>query len=66
MKLINEKSSLIIAVSKRHGLRHYFTFFVFSLICCQYICDIYLSMLDFSCLCKFNNTFISKINEEIQ
>ena len=48
VKLINEKKSLIIAVSKRHGLRHSITFFVFSLLCCKYICDIYLSMLDFN------------------
>ena len=32
-------------------------FFVFSLLCCKYICDIYLSMLDFNSLCKFNNIF---------
>ena len=48
VKLINEKTFLIIAVSKRHGLAHSATFFVFSLLCCKYICDIYLSMQDFN------------------
>ena len=27
---------------------------------------IYLSVMDFNCLCKFNNIFIIKITEEIQ
>ena len=35
VKLINEKN----------WLRHSITFFVFSLLCCKYICDICLSML---------------------
>ena len=30
------------------------------------MCDIYLSMLDFNGLYKFNNIFINKITEEIQ
>ena len=41
-------------------------FFVFSLFCCKYICDIYLSMMDFNDLWKFNNIFIYKITENIQ
>ena len=41
-------------------------FFVFSLFCCKYICDIYLSMMDSNGLCKFNNIFIYKITEDIQ
>ena len=41
-------------------------FFVFSLLCCKYLCDIYLSMLDFNGLWKFNNIFIYKITEDIQ
>ena len=46
VELINEKISLNITVSKSHGLRHSVTFFfVFSLLCCKYIYDIYLSML---------------------
>ena len=61
VKLINEKNSLIIAVSKEHGLRHSITFFVFTLRCGKYMCDIYLSMLDFNSLCKVNNIFINKI-----
>ena len=56
VKLINEKKSLNITVSKWHGLRLSITLFVFSLLCCKYICDIYLSMLDFNGLCKFNNS----------
>ena len=63
VKLINEKISLIIAISKSHGLPDSITFFVFSLLCCKYICDICicLSMLDFNGLCKFSSIFISKI-----
>ena len=61
-----KKKSLIIAVSKWHGLRHSIMFFVFSLLCCKYIYDIYLSMLDFNGLCKFKNIFIKNITEEIQ
>ena len=38
-----------------HELPHSVTFFVFGLLCCKYICDIYLSMLGFNGLCKFNN-----------
>ena len=45
-KLINKKNLLIIAVSKWHGLHHSIAFFVFSLLCCKKICDIYLSILD--------------------
>ena len=48
MKLINEKTYLIIAVSKWHGLPHSVTFLVFNLLCCKYICDIYLSVQDFN------------------
>ena len=66
LKLINETNSLIIAISKWHGLCHSITFFVFSVLCYKYICDIYLSILDFNDLCKFNNIFINKIIEEIQ
>ena len=55
LKLINEKNSLIITVSNWHGLRHSIKFFVFSLLCCKYVYDIYLSMLNFNGLCKFNN-----------
>ena len=39
VKLVNEKISLVIAVPKWHGLAHSITLFVFSLICCKYICD---------------------------
>ena len=53
MKLINEKNSLIIA--DWHGPSHSIKFFVFSLLCCQYICNSYLSMLDFNGLCKLSN-----------
>ena len=41
-------------------------FFVFSLLYCKYICDIYLSMLDFNDLCKFKNIFIYMITVDIQ
>ena len=58
MKLINEKTYLIIAVSKWHGLPHSVTVFVFSLLCCKYICDIYLSVQDFNGLWKFSNIFL--------
>ena len=34
-------------------------FFLFSFLSGKYICDIYLSMLDFISLCKFNNIFIN-------
>ena len=61
VKLINEKNCFIIAVSKRHGLPHSIMFFVFSLLCCKYICYIYLSTLEFNGLCKFSNIFINKI-----
>ena len=44
----------------------YRVFFVFSLLCCKYTCDIYLSMMDFNGLCKLNNIFIYKITEDIQ
>ena len=40
--------------------------FVFSLLCCKYMYDTYLNMLDFNGLCKFNDTFIYKITEYIQ
>ena len=43
----------------------YFVFFVFSLLCCKYLFDIYLNMLDFNGSCKFNNIFIYKITEDI-
>ena len=66
MKLINEKNPLIIAASKCHGLRHSITFFVISLLCRKYLCDIHLSMLDFNGFCKFNIIFINKITEEMQ
>ena len=55
LKSINEKNSLIITVSNWRGLRHSIKFFVFSLLCCKYIFDIYLTMLDFNGLRKFNN-----------
>ena len=58
VKLINETIFLIIAVSKWHGLPHSITSFVFSLLCCKYICDIYLSMLSFNGSCKFNNIYL--------
>ena len=51
---------------KWQRLRHSITFFVFGLLCCKYVYDIYLSMLYFNGLCKFNNTFIYKITEDIQ
>ena len=60
VKLINEKSPLNITLSKWNGLHHFITFLVFSLLCCKYICDIYLNMLDLNGLCKFNNMFIYK------
>ena len=41
-------------------------FFVFTLLCCKYICDIYLSIMDSNGLSKLNNIFIYKITEEIQ
>ena len=46
-------------------------FFVFSLLCCKYMCDTYLSNLDFNGLCSaanglFNNIFNCKITEDIQ
>ena len=31
---------------------------IFSLLCCKYKCDIYLSELDFNGLCKFNNIYL--------
>ena len=37
------------------------SFFVFSLLCCKYMCDIYLIMLVFNGLRKFNSIFINKI-----
>ena len=40
VKLISENNVLIIAVSKWHGLHYSILFFVFSLLCCKYICDI--------------------------
>ena len=58
LKVVNEKNFSNTTVSKWHGLCHSVTFFVFSLLCCKYIRDIYLSMLDFNGLYKFNNTFI--------
>ena len=48
VKLKNEKISLIITVSKWDGMTHSIKFFVFSLLCCKYICDIYLGMLVFN------------------
>ena len=67
LKLINEKNALNITVLKWHGLRLSATFFlVFSLLCCKYINDIYLSMLDFNGLGKFNNIVIYKITEDIE
>ena len=44
----------------------YYVFFVFSLLCCKYIGDIYLSMVDFIGFCNFNNIFIYQITENIQ
>ena len=61
VKLTNKKTYLIIAVSKLHGLPHSVMFLVFSLLCCEYICDIYLSMQDFNGLWKFNSIFINWI-----
>ena len=61
VKLINQKNYLIIAVSTWHRLTHSITSFVFSLHCRKFICDIYLSMLDFNGLWKFNHIFINKI-----
>ena len=72
VKLINEKNSLNITFQNDMDciilLR---LFFVFSLLCCKYICDISLSNLDFNGLCSgkngwFNNIFIYKITEDIQ
>ena len=45
---------------------HSILFFEFSLLCCKYVYDIYLSMQFFNGLCKFSNIFINKIKEEIQ
>ena len=61
-----KKKSWNITVSKWLGLCDSITFFVFSLLCCKYIRNIYLSMLDFNGLCKFNNIFIYKITKDIQ
>ena len=44
----------------------YYVFLEFSLLCCKYICDICLGMLDFKGLCKFNKMFIYKITADIQ
>ena len=59
VELINDKKFL-----KYYGFKMTWTtyvillrFFVFSLLCCKYICDIYLSMLDFDGLCKFKTTY---------
>ena len=60
-KLINEKISLIIAVSKWHGLPHSITFFVFGSLCCKYICDNYLSMLDFNGLPSSNGLIVDRL-----
>ena len=56
MKLINEKNSLIIAVSKLHEQCHVIL----------YLACFVVSALDFNGLCKFVNIFINKITEEIQ
>ena len=61
MKLINESNSLIITVSKRHGLRYSITFFLFRLFCCKYICDIYLSMLNFNGLCSSATYLLTRL-----
>ena len=49
----------------------FFNVFLYSLLCFKYICDIYLSNLDFNGLRsatngEFNNVFIYKITEDIQ
>ena len=56
VRLINEKNYLIIAVSKRWTASFYYVF-SFNLLCCQYIYDIYLSMLDFNGLWNFNSNY---------
>ena len=71
MKLINEKNSLNISFKTAWTASFYYVFFVFSLLCCKYICGIYLSILGFNGLCSattgyFNNIFIYKITEDIQ
>ena len=48
-----------------HGLLILLRFFVFNLLCCNYVYDIYLSMLNSNGLWKFN-IFIYKITEDIQ
>ena len=42
-KLINESNSLIIAVSKRHGLRYSITFFVYSVLLFIWVCWILMA-----------------------
>ena len=63
-KLINGKIPELLQ-SQNHMDVHIFVF-VISLLCCKYMCDIYLRILDFNGLCKFSNIFINKITEDIQ
>ena len=55
------KKSFNITVSKWHGLHRSIVFFSISLLCCKYVCHIYLSMRNFNGLSKFNNTFNYKV-----
>ena len=41
------------------------TFFVFTLLCCKYICDIYLSMLDFNDLCSSTTYLLTRLHMQV-
>ena len=61
-----EVSFMIMIMLNTRTASFYYVFFVFTLLCCKYICDIYLSIMDSNGLSKLNNIFIYKITEEIQ
>ena len=61
-----EVSFMIMIMLNTRTASFYYVFFVFTLLCCKYICEIYLSIMDSNGLSKLNNIFIYKITEEIQ
>ena len=61
VKLINEKKvGTYYSFKMTWTMSFYYVFFVFSLLCCKYVCDIFLSMLEFNGLRKFSKIFIYK------
>ena len=49
---------MIMVLLNARTVSFYYVWFVFNLLCCKYICGIYLSMMQSNGLCKLNNIYL--------